>query len=186
MPSSPEGGQSKYECVTFLWPGYVILIHSYELETLYLPGNHDIHLRQVTLSVVGIKDFGSQDHFSFHGYYSLRPAYTQTNRCIPVTWSKIQKLGSLAHFFVFTCTLTPCPRQTPPRSDLRGERESKQRASKNATDGTDFKVSSNLHQTQTSQINYTQISYTHTLRLSYRIDILISCCFAFHTWPSSD
>lgn len=75
------------ECVTSFWPGSVLLMHAYDLgkEVQFLPGNHDVQLRQVALSVIGIKDFGSQDHSSFHRYYSLRPAYTQANKCTNVT-----------------------------------------------------------------------------------------------------
>lgn len=47
-------------------------------EMLNLPGNHDIRLRQVTLSVIRIQDSGSQDHCGFHRHYSLRPAHTHT------------------------------------------------------------------------------------------------------------
>lgn len=43
-----------------------------------LPGRHDVCLRQVTLSVVGVQNSGGQVHGGFCRDHSPRPEHTST------------------------------------------------------------------------------------------------------------
>lgn len=46
------------------------------IAAVVLPSNHEIRLRQQTLSVVRVQDPGSQDQFSLHGNHSPGPERT--------------------------------------------------------------------------------------------------------------
>lgn len=69
------------------------------LGLLFLPGNHDVCLRQVTLSVIWVQDSRGQGHCSFHRHYSLRPTQMHTHKCTEVRW--IYKGDESEGFFEF-------------------------------------------------------------------------------------
>ena len=91
------------------------------MEKLFLPGNHNICFREVTLSVVRVQDSGGQNHLSFHRNHSSRSMHTHTSTHTGTLEMRTQLSGTKqTAFYILTCTPTPRLSRTPPQLDLQG------------------------------------------------------------------
>lgn len=149
-------------------------------ECLSLPCNHEIRLRQETLPIIGIQDFWSQRHRSFHRHHSLRPACTKNTNtrrasiCIMLTEKHdCDKHPSLFQDLYLYTDTSSAPNAPTIRSAER------HRESKGRRETVSFKECHRWDwfqglQPSSSNADAAHVKCTHTLRLGCRPDNLIS------------